>query len=75
MKERIRLPVDSALAQCSFDWAVELLGEAPLRLRVSLAGAPIGSLDYGLEVTIDPSLSRWSWVLEGDTKEVYSDGG
>ena len=72
MKQRIRLPVDSDLCHASFRWAVECLGEQPRLLRVS----PEEDVDVAdMATQIDHSLARFAWVVEGDTREVYSDGG
>lgn len=72
MKQRIRLPVDSDLCHASFRWAVECLKESPRLLRVS----PQEDQDIAdVPTRVDTSLSIYSWVVEGDTREVYSDGG
>jgi len=71
MRELIHLPVDSDLCETSYQWALSLLGEAPQRLRVSKEEDV--HID-GIDTVVDPALTRWAWVLEGDTREVYSDG-
>ena len=72
-RERVHLPVDSDLSFSSLQWAAELLGETPCLLRVSPEEDHYQEI-ADLAVTVDPSLKRWSWVLEGSTREVYSDG-
>ena len=71
MKQRIKLPIDSDLCPMSLQWAVACLGEPPTLLRVS-PQEDCEIADFPTQV--DPSLTRWSWVVEGDTREVYSDG-
>lgn len=72
-KTRVRLPVDSDFAAGSLLWAIDLLAEKPVVLWVT-------AIDYDAakalfpEVAIDPALSCYSWRLEGETREVFSEG-
>ena len=74
MKERLRLPVGSDLAKCSFDWASDILGEPACELRVTPADAYVALKITSIAVVVDKELSRDAWLLVGATREVYSDG-
>lgn len=74
MRERIRLPTDSDLSHSSLMWACELLAETPKRLLVSPIDAEFSQHIGDLDVVVDETLSCCSWLLEGETREVYSDG-
>lgn len=75
MRERIRLPVDSDLAATSLGWAMDLLGEEPVQLRVSsIDRSVINNPEWPIESIVDESLKTDSWLLVGTTREVYSDG-
>ena len=73
VRKRIHLPVDSDLCLSSFQWAAELLGETPRRLRVSEDEDHAWKIG-DVVIDVDPTLKKWSWILEGETREVYSDG-
>ena len=74
MRERVGLPTDSDLSLCSFQWAVQILGERPERLRVSPIDKDIAGTLGDIEIVVDGSLPCCSWLLEGQSREVYSDG-
>lgn len=74
-KIRLRLPTDSDLSMCSVQWAAELLGETPLRLWVTHEDDERARKVFGdLDIQIDETLECCAWVLEGETKEMYSAG-
>ncbi len=73
-RERVRLPTDADLALSSVQWAMDMLEEEPIRLRVSCEEDNAGWWRGACPVEVDPALTPFSWVLEGDTREVYSDG-
>ena len=74
MRERVGLPTNCDLSLVSFQWAIQILGERPERLCVSPIDKDIAGTFGDIEIVVDSSLSCCSWVLEGQSREVYSDG-
>lgn len=70
---RVRLPTDSDLAFSSLHWACQLLGETPRLLWVSTYET-VSGLFGDIEIRVDDALPCCAWLLQGDTREVYSDG-
>lgn len=81
MRERVRLPIDCDMSQSSLQWAWTILREPPIAVVVHPCAKHLaGSLIYQLgwrhtEVFVDTDMTdEDSWVLRGETREVFSDG-
>jgi hypothetical protein len=70
-----KLPIDSDLSISSFWWAVQILGETPLRLCVSQVDAHDAVIRFSdIEIRTDPGLDEFAWRIEGPNGCVYSEG-
>jgi hypothetical protein len=69
----VNIPINGDLSVSMVRWAAEVLGETPELLRVSPEEDHAREI-ADIDIVIDPALSKWAWVLQGPTREVYSDG-